>query len=75
MTHQQRMERKLKTKAGKAMYKLRGQIMEVVFGQIKDCRRFGRFLLCGQVKVKGKFELWRLTHNLPKLYKHGLAGG
>jgi len=57
------MERKLKTKAGKEMYKLRGQIVEAVFGQIKDCQRLGRFLLLGMVKVKGEFELWCLTHN------------
>nr|WP_256128434.1 transposase [Desulfolutivibrio sulfoxidireducens] len=74
-THRQRMERKLKTKAGNAMYKLRGQIVEAVFGQIKDCRRLGRFLLRGLVKVKGEFEIWCLTHNLLKLYRHGLAGG
>jgi len=63
------MERKLKTKAGKEMYKLRGQIVEAVFGQIKDCRRLGRFLLRGLAKVKGGFELWCLTHNLRKLYR------
>lgn len=75
LTHRQRMERKLKTKAGKAMYRLRGQIVEAVFGQIKDGRRLGRFLLRGLAKVKGEFELWCLTHNLLKLYRHGLAGG
>jgi len=46
-----------------------------VFGQIKDCRRLARFLLRGLCKVKGEFELWCLTHNLLKLYRHGLAGG
>ena len=43
------------------MYKLRGQIVEAVFGQIKDCRRLGRFLLRGLVNVKGEFEMWCLT--------------
>ena len=57
------------------MYKLRGQIVEAVFGQIKDCRRLGRFLLRGLAKVKGEFELWCLSHNLLKLYRHGLAVG
>ena len=75
LTRRQQMERKLRTKAGKAMYKLRGQIVEAVFGQIKDCRGLGRFLLRGLAKVKGEFELWCLTHNLLKLYRHGLAGG
>jgi len=71
----QRMERKLKTKAGKALYKLRGQIVEAVFGQVKECRKLVRFLLRGLAKVKGEFELWSLTHNLLKLYRHGLASG
>jgi transposase len=75
LTRRQRMERKLRTKAGKAMYKLRGQIVEAVFGQIKDCRGLGRFLLRGLAKVKGEFELWCLTHNLLKLYRCGLAAG
>ena len=75
LTRRQRMERKLRTKAGKAMYKLRGQIVEAVFGQIKDCRRLGRFLLRGLAKVKGEFELWCLTHNLLNLYRCGLAAG
>ena len=75
LTQRQRMERKLRTKAGKALYKLRGQIVEAVFGQIKDCRKLTRFLLRGLDKVKGEFELWSLTHNLLKLYRHGAASG
>jgi len=75
LTLRQRMERKLKTKDGKAQYKLRGQIVEAVFGQIKDCRKLARFLMRGLVKVKGEFELWSLTHNLLKLYRHGFASG
>ena len=75
LTQRQRMERKLKTKTGKALYKLRGQIVEAVFGQIKDCRKLSRFLLRGLDNVKGEFELWSLTHNLLKLYRHGAASG
>jgi transposase len=75
LTQRQRMARKLKTKAGKALYKLRGQIVEAVFGQIKDCRKLTQFLLRGLDKVKGEFELWSLTHNLLKLYRHGVASG
>jgi transposase len=74
LTQRQLMERKLKTKAGKAFYKLRGQIVEAVFGQIKECRRLSRFLLRGLDKVKGEFDLWCLTHNLLKLYRHECAG-
>lgn len=69
------MERKLKTKDGKAQHKLRGQIVEAVFGQVKDCRKLASFLMRGLVKVKGEFELWSLTHNLLKIYRHGFASG
>lgn len=74
LTHRQLMERKLRTKAGKTFYKLRGQIVEAVFGQIKECRRLTRFLLRGLDQVKGEFDLWCLTHNLLKLYRHEFAG-
>lgn len=75
LTRRQRMERKLRTKAGKALYKLRGQVVEAVLGQIKDCVKLTRFLLRGLDKVKGEFELWSLTHNLLKLYLHGAPSG
>ena len=37
----ERMERKLLTKRGRALYKLRGRTVEPVFGQIKDARGCG----------------------------------
>ena len=37
------MRRKLKTKAGKAVYAARKAIVEPVFGQIKQARGFGSF--------------------------------
>ena len=58
---------KLRTKAGKALYQLRGQIVEAPFGQIKECRKIARFLLRGLEKVRGEFDLWILTRNLLKL--------
>ena len=69
LSQRQRMARKLKTKAGKALYKLRGQIVEAIFGQIKDCRKLVRFQLRGLDSVDGEFSLWCLTHNLLKLYR------
>jgi len=69
LSHRDRMARKLRTKAGKALYRLRGQIVEPVFGQMKDCRGLTRFLLRGIEKVKAEFGLWCLTHNLLKLQR------
>ena len=64
-----RMKRKLKTKAGKAVYAARKTIVEPVFGQIKQGRGFRQFLLRGIDKVRGEWSLVCLTHNVLKLYR------
>lgn len=64
-----RMKRKLKTKAGKAVYAARKAIVEPVFGQIKQARGFRQFLLRGIDKVRGEWSLVCLTHNVLKLYR------
>jgi hypothetical protein len=63
-----RMRRKLRTKAGHAVYRMRKAIPEPVFGQIKEVRRFMRFLLRGQVKVRGEWFLVATAHNLCRLF-------
>jgi len=63
------MKRKLKTKAGKAVYAARKAIVEPVFGQIKQARGFRQFLLRGIDKVRGEWSLVCLTHNILKLYR------
>ena len=70
-----RMARKLKTKAGKALYALRKAIVEPVFGQIKRCMGFRQFSLRGKEKVKGEWSLVCTAHNLLKLYRMGLSRG
>jgi len=45
------MQRKLRTKVGRAVYQMRKTIVEPVFGQIKEARGFTRFLLRGLAKV------------------------
>jgi transposase len=64
-----RMRRKLKTKAGKAVYAARKAIVEPVFGQIKQARGFRQFLLRGINKVRGEWSLLCLTHNILKLHR------
>jgi transposase len=68
-TRVDRMRRKLKTKAGKAVYAARKAIVEPVFGQIKQARGFRQFLLRGLEKVRGEWSLVCLTHNILKLYR------
>jgi transposase len=68
-TRVDRMRRKLKTKAGKAVYAARKAIIEPVFGQIKHARGFRQFLLRGIDKVRGEWSLVCLTHNILKCYR------
>jgi transposase len=65
----ERMQRKLETKAGAAVYALRKTIVEPVFGQIKQARGFRQFLLRGLEKVRGEWALICMTHNILKLHK------
>jgi transposase len=68
-----RMDRKLRSKAGQAIYALRKIIAEPVFGQIKGARGLDRFLLRGLEKVNGEWSLMAITHNIGKLHRAALA--
>lgn len=70
-TKQERMTRKLQTKKGCETYSKRKQIVEPVFGQIKETRGFRRFLLRGLENVSAEWDLICLTHNLLKLFRSG----
>jgi hypothetical protein len=65
-----RMLRKLKTKAGKAIYSKRKESVEPVFGQIKQARGIRSFLLRGLENVNGEWNLICLGHNILKLWRH-----
>ena len=67
----ERMARKLRTKAGRAIYGTRKSTVEPVFGQIKEVRGFRRFLLRGLDNVSREWEMICLTHNLLKVFRHG----
>jgi transposase len=68
-----RMERKIRSKAGQAIYALRKTIVEPVFGQIKGARGLDCFLLRGLEKVNGEWALMAITHNIGKLHRAALA--
>ena len=70
-TPKERMARKLRTIRGRATYAKRKQIVEPVFGQIKEPRGFRRFSLRGLVNVTCEWDLICLTHNLLKLFRSG----
>lgn len=63
----QRMQRKLSTKAGRARYRLRQQVVEPVFGQIRN-KGLIRLLLRGEEKCRAEWTLHCLGHNLCKLH-------
>ena len=65
----QRMREKLATPDGEALYRRRKAIVEPVFGQIKEVRRFRRFSFRGVRRVSGEWALICLTHNLLKLFR------
>jgi transposase len=66
------MRDRLRSPEGHALYKLRKQIVEPVFGQIKEARRIRTFLLRGLGKVQAEWQLICATHNLLKLFRAGL---
>jgi transposase len=62
-----RMASKLKRGGRRSRYRLRKQIVEPVFGQIKHARGFRQFLLRGLDKVKSEWAMICTAHNLLKL--------
>lgn len=69
MSARDRMERKLLTKRGRAMYRIRGQTVEPAFGQIKEAQRCGRFMRRGKRACDSEWKLIAASHNLLKLWR------
>ena len=63
----QTMAHRLKTKAARALYALRKQTIEPVFGIIKSVMGFRQFSLRGLTKVTGEWTLVCLAWNLKRL--------
>jgi len=63
----QAMRDKLKRAGWRSRYRLRKQIVEPVFGQIKQARGFRQFLLRGIEKVRAEWAMICIAHNLTKL--------
>ena len=67
----ERMRHKLRTEAGRAVYKMRKAIVEPVFGQIKERLGFRRFSLRGKQNVRCEWRLVCAVSNLLKLFRLG----
>jgi len=66
-TRVEAMREKLKSGGYASPYRLRKQLPEPVFGQIKEARGFRQFLMRGVEKVRGEWALVCTAHNLLKL--------
>jgi len=69
LTAKDRMRAKLRTPEGRALYARRKAVVEPVNGQIKEARRFRRFLVRGLHAVSGQWALISTAHNVLKLYR------
>lgn len=65
----QSMAHRLKTQAGRALYALRKQTVEPVFGIIKSVMGFRQFSLRGLKKVSGEWRLVCLAWNVKRMAK------
>jgi transposase len=68
------MRYRLRTRAGRALYKLRQQTVEPVFGILKEVMGFRRFLLRGLEKVNLEWTLVCLAYNFKRLHRLATAG-
>ena len=67
------MRHRLKTGSGQALYKLRQQTVEPVFGIVKSVLGFRQFLLRGVEKVSGEWLLVCLAYNVRRLHTLGVS--
>jgi transposase len=63
------MAKKIRKAGRSSRYRLRKQVVEPVFGQIKHARGFRQFLLRGLQNVRAEWSLICTAHNLCKLAK------
>jgi hypothetical protein len=72
MTARQRMERQLRPKPGRSLYRQRGAAVEPVFGPMKDRQGARRFSMRGLDRCRGEWQLDAAVHNLRKLHRESV---
>jgi transposase len=65
----QAMAETIRRAGRRSRYRLRKQLVEPVFGQVKGARGFRQFLLRGLTKVRGEWAMLCTAHNILKLHK------
>jgi len=63
-----RIKKKMQSREGKNIYKLRKQTVELSFADIKHNKKFRSFLLRGIEKTKIEFDLVCIAHNIVKIH-------
>ncbi|KAB7783827.1 hypothetical protein F8B43_3750 [Methylorubrum populi] len=61
------MDARLKRARRRSRYRLRKQVVEPVFGRVKQARGFRQFLMRGLDQVRGEWAMSCTAHNLLKL--------
>jgi Transposase DDE domain len=61
------MRKRIKAGGHESPYRLRKQLPEPVFGQIKQARGFRQFLFRGVEKVRAEWAMVCIAHNVLKL--------
>jgi transposase len=64
---QEKMSAKMQTDEARQVYSLRKQIVEPVFGDIKENKKLRRFLLRGVVGAETEYLLGCIAHNIGKI--------
>jgi len=65
------MAARLKRAGRRSRYRLRKQVVEPVFGQVKQARGFRQFLMRGLDQVRGEWAMICTAHTLLKLAQAG----
>ena len=67
------MAHRLETAVGKALYKLRKETVEPVFGILKELLGFRRFSMRGKEKANIEWDLVSQSANIKRLHKLGMT--
>jgi transposase len=68
------MRHRLQTREGKALYNLRKETVEPIFGIIKEAMGFRRFSMRGKAKAALEWTLVTLSYNLRRLHSVEMQG-
>jgi transposase len=71
MNARDRMERKLRTRRGRRLYKKRACTVEPTFGQVKTVQGFEGFSRRGMRAAQSEWKIIGAAHNLLKLWRSG----